>query len=297
MIKCIIRNGGDDIMGKYLFFDIDGTLVGKSKKVTDKTKWAIEQAKREGHKVFLCTGRAPTSIVGDVRNIGFNGIVCSAGGFVFIDNQLIFENFINQYILSEVMTLFINNHILFTLETKEAIYQTPGVDEFFNKKHQRDCQDNLELMRFLQLRKQGENRLPIQDFNILTTGVTKVCFISPQKEHFQACIPFLEDFFNIVIFSKETDDFINGEIIIKNCTKADGIIKVINHYHGRMEETIGFGDSMNDYQMLEKVHIGVVYEKAPQNLKDLGQYYFADPDDDGIYKVMVAMGLVKEYKN
>lgn len=163
-------------MGKYLFYDIDGTLVGKSKKVTDKTKWAIEQAKREGHKVFLCTGRAPTSIVGDVKNIGFNGIVCSAGGFVFIDNQLIFENFINQYILSEVMTLFINNHILFTLETKDALYQTPGVNEFFDQKHLKDCEDNLELARFLQIRRANENRRPVKDFNILTTGVTKVLF-------------------------------------------------------------------------------------------------------------------------
>ena len=51
---------------------------------------------------------------------------------------------------------------------------------------------------------------------------------------------------------------------------------------------------MNDYQMLEEVNIGVVYEGAPQNLKDLGQYYFTDPDDDGIYKVMKEIGLIEE---
>ena len=49
-------------MGKYLFYDIDGTLMGPSRKVTEKTKWAIEEAKRQGHRAFLCTGRAPTSI-------------------------------------------------------------------------------------------------------------------------------------------------------------------------------------------------------------------------------------------
>lgn len=45
----------------------------------------------------------------------------------------------------------------------------------------------------------------------------------------------------------------NGEIILKNCTKADGILKVVNYYGGKMEDTVGFGDSMNDYQMLEEV--------------------------------------------
>ena len=158
-------------MGKFLFFDIDGTLVGKSKMVTEKTKLAIQNARQNGHRAFLCTGRAPTSIVGDIRNIEFDGAICSAGGFVIVDGEYIFENFMNQYILSEVMTLFINNHILFTLETKKALYQTPGVNEFFDQKHQKDCENNLELMRFFQLRRMGENRLPIKDFNILTTGV------------------------------------------------------------------------------------------------------------------------------
>lgn len=279
-------------MGKFLFFDIDGTLVGKSKMVTEKTKWAIQQARQNGHRAFLCTGRAPTSIVGDIKNIEFDGAICSAGGFVIVDGEYIFENFMNQYILSEVMTLFINNHILFTLETKKALYQTPGVNEFFDQKHQKDCENNLELMRFFQLRRMGENRLPIKDFNILTTGVTKVCFIAPNKQSFYDCVPFLEEFFNIVTFSKEEDDFINGEIILKYCTKADGILKVVNHFQGRMKDTVGFGDSMNDYQMLQEVETGVVYEGASDNLKALGKYFFTDPDEDGIYKVMKEMDLI-----
>ena len=279
-------------MGKFLFYDNDGTLVGMTIIVTEKTKQAIKQAQENGHKAFLCTGRAPTSIVGDILDIGFDGIVCSAGGFVIVDGEYIFENLMNQYVLSEVMTLFINNQVLFTLETKDAIYETPGVSEFFDRKWLNENKDNLELMRFFQLRKQGENRLPIREFEILKTGVTKVCFIAPKKENFYRCEKFLEDFFNIVIFSKDTDEFVNGEIILKNCTKADGIIKVVNHFRGKMEDTIGFGDSMNDYQMIEEANIGVVYENAPQQLKDIAQYYFKDPDDDGIYEVMKELQLI-----
>ena len=38
-------------MGKYLFYDIDGTLMGPSRKVTEKTKWAIERFYvLEGHQ-------------------------------------------------------------------------------------------------------------------------------------------------------------------------------------------------------------------------------------------------------
>lgn len=279
-------------MSKFLFYDIDGTLVGESRQLKEKNVKAIKLAQEQGHKAFLCTGRAPTSIGQDLLDIGFDGIVCSAGGFVIVDDEYIFENFINQYILSEVMTLFINNQILFSLETKNAIYQTPGVNEFFDRRHQDACKDNPELARFFELRRQSELREQIKDFDILKTGVTKVCFIAPVREDFEKCIPFLEDFFNIVIFSKDNDEFVNGEIILKNCTKADGIIKVVNHFEGSMKDTVGFGDSMNDYQMLEEVSIPVVYKKASQELLDLGKYFFVDPDDDGIYKVMKDIELI-----
>lgn len=278
-------------MGKFLFFDIDGTLAGQSRKVTEKNKEAILLARQNGHKAFLCTGRAPTSIVKDILDVGFDGVVCSAGGFVIIDGKYIFENFINQYLLSEVMTLFINNHVLFTLETKDALYETPGVVEFFTRKHQKDFGDNLELLRFFQLRRQGEHRLPIKDFNILNMGVTKVCFIASKKEDFLRCRPYLEDFFNIVVFSKETDEFINGEIIIKNCTKADGILRVINYFNGKMKDTIAFGDSMNDYEMIKEAEIGVVYKGSDDVLKKEATYFFDDPDNDGIYKVMKELKL------
>lgn len=279
-------------MGKYLFFDIDGTLVGASRQVTDLTKQAIVTARQNGHKAFLCTGRAPTSISNDLIDIGFDGIVCSAGGFVIADGQYIFENFMNQYVLSEVMTLFINNQILFTLETKDALYQTPGVNEFFDQKHEQDCQNNPELARFLEMRRKNEKRRPIKDFDILTTGVAKVCFIAPDKESFYKCEPFLEEFFNVVTFSKDEDDFINGEIILKHCTKADGIKRIVEYYHASMDDTIGFGDSMNDYQMIENVNIGVVYEHAPDQLKALAQHYFIDPDQDGIYLSMKDLNLI-----
>ena len=35
-------------------------------------------------------------------------------------------------------------------------------------------------------------------------------------------------------------------------------------------------------------------ETSDENLKKLGQYYFTDPDQDGIYKVMKEMGLISD---
>ena len=229
-------------MSKFLFFDIDGTLVGKSRHVTEKTKEAIQAAKNAGNKVFLCTGRAPTSIVGDVKALPIDGIVASAGGFVQVDGKYIFKNYMDQYTLSEMMTLFVNHGILFCLETEHAIYQTPGVNEFFDKRHNKEFGDNVELQRFFELKRQEENRIPISQFDLEKTGVTKIGFIAPDPIAFYDCVKYIAPMFNIVTFSKYEDDFINGEIILKNCTKADGVRRVVDYYHGDMKDTIGFGD-------------------------------------------------------
>ncbi len=279
-------------MGKYLFFDIDGTLLGPSKRVTDKTAEGIKQARQNGHIAFLCTGRAPVSIMKSVRDIGFDGIISSAGGFINIGGKYIFENFINQYILSEVMLLFTNAKILFSLETKEALFQTPGVRDFFDKKNSKITENNLELARFLEERKNEEVRLPISEFDILKNKVTKICFISEDKLAFYDCVKYLSEFFNIVIFSKESDDFINGEIILKNCTKGDAIKKAVAYLGGDMKDTIAFGDSMNDYQMINDVAYGVVSYLAPDKLKAIADDIFEDPDDDGIYKSMKKLQLI-----
>lgn len=279
-------------MSKYLFFDIDGTLTGPSRKVTLKTVEGIRQARKNGHKTFLCTGRAPISIMKSIRDIGFDGIISSAGGFISIGDKYIFENSIDQYLLSEVILLFTNARILFSLETKDALYQTPGVQEFFDQKNSNVLKENLELARFLEERKNEEVRLPVSKFNILNTKVTKVCFISENKIAFYDCVKYLSEYFNIVIFSKETDDFINGEIILKNCTKGDAIKRVTAYFKAKIENTIAFGDSMNDYQMIEAAGYGIVSYLAPEKLKAIADDTFEDPDSDGIYKCMKRLKLI-----
>lgn len=267
---------------KYIFFDIDGTLTGTSRQITPKTIEAIRKTRANGNKVFLCTGRAPISIMKSIRDIGFDGVISSAGGFVEVDGKYIYENFINQYLLQEVILLFTNAKVLFTLETKDALYQSPGVLEFFDARHERDTKNNVELARFMEARKQEEVRLPLKDFDIGNTKVSKVCFIAKDKYSFLDTVPYLSEFFNVVTFSQYNDDFINGEIIIKNCTKADSLKMVVEYFNGDMKDTVAFGDSMNDYQMLETVNYSFASEIAPQKVKDIANDTFIDPDKDGI---------------
>lgn len=277
---------------KLIFFDIDGTLMGASRKVTEKNVEAIHELRKNGHKVFLCTGRSPASIDQSLIDIGFDGVVASAGSLVLINNEYVFENFINQYLLSEVMLLFTNHQVLFSLETKNAIYQAPGIKNFFDTINKERFKDNLELARTYEDREKNFKRKTLQEFDLYSTPVMKLCFISPVKENFYQCVDFLKEFFNIVIFSKPDEKYVNGEIIVKHCTKGDAVKYVTKYFKADIKDTIAYGDSMNDYEMLQVAHLSVVSQKSSDELKDMADDQFEDPDNDGIYKHLKKIGLI-----
>ncbi len=277
---------------KLIFFDIDGTLMGASRKVTEKNVEAIHELRKNGHKVFLCTGRSPASIDQSLIDIGFDGVVASAGSLVLINNEYVFENFINQYLLSEVMLLFTNHQVLFSLETKNAVYQAPGIKNFFDTINKERFKDNLELARTYEDREKNFKRKTLQEFDLYSTPVMKLCFISPVKENFYQCVDFLKEFFNIVIFSKPDEKYVNGEIIVKHCTKGDAVKFVTKYFNADINDTIAYGDSMNDYEMLQVAHLSVVSQKSSDELKEMADDQFEDPDNDGIYKHLKKIGLI-----
>ena len=231
---------------KYVFFDIDGTIRGKSREITKRNKEAICKLRENGHKAFLCTGRAPVSITQDILDVGFDGVISAAGSFIQIDGEYIYENFLDSKLLQQAIVLFSNAQVGFTLETKDELFQSGYAREF----------------------------IAYDKYALLDT------------------VPHLSKDFNVVVFSKPEDDFINGEIISKNCTKADAIERVMDYYHANMEDTIAFGDSMNDYQMLEKANQGIVFEGAKEKLLDIAYDTFKDPDQDGIALSLEKLGLI-----
>lgn len=277
---------------KYVFFDIDGTLRGKSRVITKKTKEAIKKLRANGHKAFLCTGRAPVSITSDITEIGFDGVISSAGSFIEIDNQYIFESYMDPKLLEKAIVLFTNAKVGFTLETKDCLFQSVYAKEFLEKRRAKDVAANPELARLFEQRDKSENIKSLNEFDFSKDKVTKIVFISYDKYALLDTVPHLSKDFNVVQFSKPEDDFINGEIIVKDCTKADAIERVMEYYHASIDDTIAYGDSMNDYQMLEKANIGIVYEGAKEKLLDIAYDTFIDPDLDGIALSLKKLGLI-----
>lgn len=278
-------------MKKIFFFDVDGTLIGKSQKITKRNHQAISLLRKEGHKVFLCTGRMTLSAMGGLEGLEVDGMITLAGGVVQIGDHVIFENSIDKSILKEIIKLFEKYNIFYTLETKVGNFHKKELQEFYLNWIDEHYEEDLVANKLLKEDKIGKYQYDIHDFDTNTTNVQKMMFVSKNKENFEIVKPLLEKQFNINYFSHD-DKYVDGELILKDCTKTSGIEKVLQYYNYDISSTVAFGDSMNDYEMLSYVKQAIVFIDAPEEIKSLTNIYFENPDDDGIYKALIQTGFV-----
>ena len=67
---------------KIVFLDIDGTFTVPLEKPTELAVRAVREARENGHKVFVSTGRNMPIVSEDVLAAGFDGVVASAGRYI-----------------------------------------------------------------------------------------------------------------------------------------------------------------------------------------------------------------------
>ena len=75
---------------------------------------------------------------------------------------------------------------------------------------------------------------------------------------------------------------INGEIIKKGMDKGLAIKKIVETLHMKMEDTIAFGDSMNDYEMLQTVKYGYAMANAMPPVKEVAYQVIDSNENDGV---------------
>ena len=64
---------------KIVFLDIDGTFTVPLEKPTALASRAVREARKNGHRILISTGRNMPIVSEDVLEVGFDGVVASAG--------------------------------------------------------------------------------------------------------------------------------------------------------------------------------------------------------------------------
>ena len=265
---------GKDLGIKYaLFFDIDGTLVSfKTHEIPSSTIFALTQAKANGHKVFIATGRPPLIItnLGAIEHL-IDGYVTINGALCFVGNEVVrCKDIPKDAVLTVVEDAKEKNYGLIVVGEKDVAVLDPDgeVDNIFRGEiavknlDQAKPLDVVLKQRILQLTPffpEAYERDMMQRIPCCTSGRWHSAFT---------------------------------DITAKGADKGEGILSMATHMGLNPQHTIAFGDGGNDSSMIRAAGIGVAMGNALESLKAEAGYTTTSVDDDGVLSALRHFNLI-----
>ena len=255
-------------MDRYaLFFDIDGTLVSfKTHEIPASTIFALTQAKANGHRVFIATGRPPIIItnLGAIAHL-IDGYVTTNGALCLVGSETVACHAIPaasaRLITDDAVAR--GYGLIVIGERDVAVYDPKGdVDRIFS---QELAVKNLHLAKPLEVVLQ-QRILQITAFftaDYETTLMARVPDCTSGRWH-----PEFTD-----ITAIEAD-------------KGQGLLTMATHEGLDPAYTIAFGDGGNDTTMIRTAGIGIAMGNAIDALKQEADYVTTSVDDDGILNAL-----------
>lgn len=83
-------------MSKVIFLDVDGTLCNYEGVIPESAKQAIKQARKNGHKVYICTGRSRAEVYQEIWDIGLDGMIGRNGSYVEDQSKSVYHKKLSE---------------------------------------------------------------------------------------------------------------------------------------------------------------------------------------------------------
>src|SRR5471030_1200453 len=131
--KSYIQINEDKLMKKIIFLDVDGTLVNDNGIVPESAEIAVKKAMSNGHYVFLCTGRSKAELFDHIMQLGFDGIIAAAGGYIEFENKVVMHKKVKNEDVNHLVTYFNENNIDFYLESNGGLFASKNCKDHLRK--------------------------------------------------------------------------------------------------------------------------------------------------------------------
>ena len=234
---------------RYLFFDIDGTLIAGgyygNNYIPESTRRAIGLLRQAGHFLCLATGRSEALARAYMEECGIGNMVSDGGYGLTVEGKLLG---IRPLPKEDVVALAPDGRFN---EIARDIYQktriVPGLDP-----------ENYDKL-----------------FKAFVAGYYPMEHSIESLERLPWC--------------RFQDEY----IFVEPSDKAAGIHRMLEHFGGRAEDAVVFGDSKNDLSMFgDDGWIRVAMGNASDELKAAADLVTTDVDKDGIWNACVELGLI-----
>ncbi|MBE6107234.1 MAG: HAD family phosphatase [Erysipelotrichaceae bacterium] len=275
-------------MKKFVFIDIDGTLYdNRNHCVPESAIKALTLAQENGHELFICTGRVKEMVENKYHLLPVSGFVYGCGSHIEINGHIVYEAHFPRKEMDDLISYFRKHGIEFTLEGREVSYFSEGAMDLYMSYF---CKSGSEMEQKFKAGKAMRSFSEIDEAGY--SQILKVAFQAKEDELMRPILDALPESLTYFTYSDSFSGDVEGEILVKGADKADSIERVVNYFHGNMEETIALGDSDNDISMIKKAHLGVAMGNACDNLKQEAEYITSHVSEDGLYNAFQYLKLI-----
>lgn len=271
--------------GKLLFFDVDGTLVDEQTgKIPESTIEGLEQARRNGHFIFVNTGRTASIMQACLKELPVDGYAYACGSHITWQGEELLNAFVNMEDIEIIRSAMIECRIQGNFQGPETCYF--DVESLSFLRHDSSqCYENYK--KFL-------NKIYISDYHGKLKSyfedqmqVNKLVTFREEKSDYDGFVQKMKKEYQLI---ENGNGF--TEILPLSYTKATCIDYLAAFFKKDRKDCYVFGDSPNDLPMMNHVKYSIAMGNSYPEVKEKAFYVTKDVSEDGIYHALRYLSLV-----
>lgn len=252
-------------------FDMDMTLLDHADwKIPDSAREALRRLK-ERYYVVIATGRDMDArySAGLSKLVGPDAVIHLNGTKITVGDERIYEHRMDPDLVKRLLC--------FTEGKDFSMGISVGAEDYYMNP---ECVTRHDRIRW------GQSERCFQDpWRLLEMPVHTMAYIGrePGAKLVEAAFPEVR----LPMFSSGE----GADVIEKGTSKAEGLRRLCEYWRVPLPQTIAFGDSMNDYEIIRMAGTGVAMGNAREELKQAADYVTAPIGEDGVWKACIHLGL------
>lgn len=277
---------------KIVFLDVDGTLIDYEAKMPESAGRAVDQARKNGHLVYLCTGCSKAEI--EQRHLcETDGMIGGNGAYVESEGEVVMHQGLTKEEVKHIVDWCNERHLGFYLEANSGMYcndymleQGPDVMVKYALGKGADLEKaKISSKSFV------DSFIHLQGEDLYRDDVNKISFIlSSYQDHLDSKVEFPELEANT--WGGKGEEALYGDLGPTGITKKHAIDVLLKHLGANKKDTIAFGDAKIDISMFELCGYSVAMGNAGPECKAAADYITDDVNNDGLYKAFKHLGLI-----
>lgn len=257
---------------RIVSFDLDMTLLDhKTWKIPDSAMEAVE-ALRKDSVIVIGSGRDMNGAMSVMYRemVKPDAVIHQNGTRVEAEGEVIYEHFMDKERLRRLLGFAEENGISLgvTLEEKDYYTNPQGV------------------VRMDELRWGSCDRHFEDPWKLLSLPVRTMVYLGGPED-----VRKLEEHFPEMKFPMFSG-LMGADVVETEASKAEGLRRLCQYYGIPREQTIAFGDSMNDYEILCEAGLGIAMGNGVEKLKEAADYVTDPVDQDGIWNACLHFKLI-----